>query len=191
MKEKFLELMKSVDRENIDKLLDWLDYTDFYTAPASTKYHGNYECGLLKHSMKVYNLFKFKCKCYKEKTDMFIPDESSQKIMALFHDVCKINFYKIGNRNVKNEKTNQWEQKKIYEIDDNYPVTGHGTKSVIILQQFIKLEDYEIFAICNHMGVPVNYGDMKAYDFSLKKYPFTVLLHTADEESSAILEKTI
>ena len=55
MKDEFIYLLKNTKRENIDKLIEWLEKeTDFFSAPASTKYHLNYEGGLLVHSLNVF-----------------------------------------------------------------------------------------------------------------------------------------
>ena len=104
MKEQFIELLKSTNREGIENLLAFLEKTDFYAAPASTKYHGAYKGGLLEHSMKVYEILKEKIK--NEKLDV---KEDTIIISALLHDICKLNFYKVDYRNAKNEK-GEWEK---------------------------------------------------------------------------------
>ena len=101
MKEEFRKLLLSINREGIDKLIDFIDTkTDFYKAPASTRFHGDYEGGLLEHSMKVYEILVEKVK------NSVLPIEVSDdslKIIALLHDICKVNFYKVDYRNAKNE----------------------------------------------------------------------------------------
>ncbi len=192
MKQKFLELAKNINRDGMEGLLSWLENkSDFFEATCSTKYHNNFAGGLCDHSIKVYELFKEKCDYWRNKTStLFIPDDDSLKIQALFHDICKCNFYKKGSRNVKNETTGQWEKKEIWEICDNFPVMGHGLKSIIMLQNFIKLKDYEIYSIQNHMSIPDNYNDSNSFHKALELYPFIILLHTSDFESSVLLEET-
>ena len=83
MKEEFIELLKSTNREGMENLLAFLEKSDFYRAPASTRFHGNFEGGLLEHSMKVYEIFKEKIK----NSGLNTP-EDTVKISALLHDIC-------------------------------------------------------------------------------------------------------
>ena len=176
MKEQFIELLKSTNREGIENLLAFLEKTDFYVAPASTKYHGAYKGGLLEHSMKVYEILKEKIK--NEKLDV---KEDTIIISALLHDICKLNFYKVDYRNAKNEK-GEWEKVPYYTIDDTIPY-GHGEKSVMMISEYIKLTNEEKYAIRWHMGFTEPkelYGTIgQAY----KKYPLALLLFEADLES--------
>ena len=112
MKEEFIKLLKETNREGMDKLIEFLENSDFFEAPASTRYHGNFKGGLLEHSMKVYEILKTK-----------VEDNDSAKIVALLHDICKTNFYKTDFRNVKNNGV--WEQVPYYTIEDTIPY-GHG-----------------------------------------------------------------
>lgn len=177
MKEQFIELLKSTNREGIENLLAFLEKTDFYVAPASTKYHGAYKGGLLEHSMKVYEILKEKIK--NEKLDV---KEDTIIISALLHDICKLNFYKVDYRNSKNEK-GEWEKVPYYTIDDTIPY-GHGEKSVMMISEYIKLTNEEKYAIRWHMGFTEPkelYGTIgQAY----KKYPLALLLFEADLEST-------
>ena len=101
-KQKFLELAKeNIKREGIDKLLDYLQKTDFFDAPASTKFHSVYEGGLCVHSLNVYNRFIKKLTSeYGEDWQRVISLESAT-IISLFHDICKVDYYKKDFRNVK------------------------------------------------------------------------------------------
>ena len=156
---------------------DWLEANRFFTAPASTKYHGAYKGGLLEHSMKVYEILKEKIK--NEKLDV---KEDTIIISALLHDICKLNFYKVDYRNAKNEK-GEWEKVPYYTIDDTIPY-GHGEKSVMMISEYIKLTNEEKYAIRWHMGFTEPkelYGTIgQAY----KKYPLALLLFEADLEST-------
>lgn len=147
MKARFIKLLRESDREGMDALIGYLEHeTDFFNAPASTKYHGAYEKGLLGHSLTVYdNLIKIV-----QSWQLCIPTESLI-IGALLHDVCKANFYKLGYRNRKNSETNQWEQIAVYEVSDQLPL-GHGEKSVMLIQRYIALTPDEMLAIRWHMG---------------------------------------
>jgi len=148
-KQRFIDICKSnIKRDGLDELLAWLEKSDFYYAPASTKYHGNYEGGLLEHSLNVYdNLMKV--------VDTFpIHNTTFEKetltVISLFHDLCKVNFYKKGSRNVKGED-GKWFAKEVYEISEKVPL-GHGEKSCILIQQFMKLSVEELLSIRWHMG---------------------------------------
>ena len=185
--DRFLEICRTnIKREGIDELLDWLGKSDFFTAPASTKYHGSYVGGLLEHSLNVYECLKELVARY---PDLNI-DEESVTICALFHDLCKVNFYKVGTRNVKDDNTGKWYKKDIYEIDEKFPA-GHGEKSCIILQWFLKrLTTDEILAIRYHMGGFDS--SVKGGDFSMSKAyemcRLAPLLHLADMEATYLVE---
>ena len=117
MKEQFLDLLRSTNREGIEELINFLEKTDFFTAPASTRFHGNHEGGLLEHSLKVYEILKHKVQ------NCIIPieiGEDSIILIALLHDLCKANFYKIDYRNAKNA-LGVWEKVPYYTVDDTIP----------------------------------------------------------------------
>ncbi len=179
MKEKFIELLKSTKREGIDSLLDFLEKTDFYDAPASTRFHGSYEHGLLEHSLKVYEILKHKVEnaCI----DINI-QEDSLIIMALLHDICKANFYKVDYRNAKNS-LGVWEKVPYYTIDDTIPY-GHGEKSVMMITEYIKLTPEEKYAIRWHMGYTEPKELYNTIGVAYKKYPIALLIHEADLEAT-------
>lgn len=187
MKEKYLDICRSViKRDGIEDLLNWIEKSDFFTAPASTKFHGAYAGGLVEHSLNVYECMSKLAERYPDKGI----SEESVAICALFHDLCKANFYKIGTRNVKDNDTGKWYTKEIYEIDEKFPI-GHGEKSCIIIQWFLKqLTVDELLAIRFHMGGFD--AAVKGGDFSLNKaYDMCVLapmLHLADMEASYLIE---
>jgi len=185
-KETYIEICKNnIHREGIDSLLNWLEQSDFYTAPASSKFHGNFEGGLCEHSLNVYTALKELCERY-------LPTVSQETIavVALFHDVCKINYYKRGQRNVKDED-GKWYAKEVWEIDEKVPL-GHGEKSCIILQWYIKLTPEELLAIRWHMGAFDS--AVKGGDYSLNKAQeyskLVTLLSVADIISAQLLEET-
>lgn len=167
----FMEIALQTKRDGIQELVSWLfNKTDFFTAPASTRYHGA-ECGgLVKHSLQVYyNLVKIAPNL----------DENSIKIVSLFHDICKANFYKASTRNVKNEETGKWEKIPCYTIDESFPFGAHGGKSVFLLSRYIDLTDEEAAAINCHMGGwdSTNYHNPSG---AFEKYPLAIYLHIAD-----------
>ena len=171
MKEQFIKLLRETNREGIEELIHFLENSAFFTAPASTRFHGAKEGGLMEHSMKVYEILKTKTE-----------DSASVKIIALLHDICKVNYYKIDYRNAKNA-LGVWEKVPYYTVEDTIPY-GHGEKSVMMLSEFIKLTPEERYAIRWHMGFTEPkelYGTIgQAY----KKYPIALLVHEADLEAS-------
>ena len=180
--EEFITIYKEhITRKGADELLDWLKRTDFFTAPASSRYHCACEGGLVIHSVSVFNTMMEKH--FDEETD----SAESFAICALLHDLCKAQFYKVSTRNVKNEKTGQWEKVPYYAIEDQFPY-GHGEKSVFLIERKMRLKIEEAMAIRWHMG---EFGDKnsnvisQAYD----KYPLAVKLHLADLESTFLREK--
>ena len=184
-KQKFIEYYQAnIHREGADRLLEWLQTTDFFTAPASTRYHCACPSGLVQHSVNVYEVMMEK---------HFDPETDSAEsfaLCALLHDVCKAQFYKISTRNVKNEKTGQWEKVPYYTIEDAFPY-GHGEKSVFLIERFVRLKPAEATAIRWHMGGfddaarGGNFSISVAYD----KYPIAVRLHLADLEATYLREK--
>ena len=172
-----------VTRPGSEKLLDWADKkTDFFTAPASTRFHGACEGGLCMHSLNVYHALH----------DSFFTEgesEESYAICALLHDLCKANYYKLGTRNVKNEATGQWEKAPFYSVEDLFPY-GHGEKSVFLIERFMKLKVEEAVAIRWHMGGfdDAARGGCFAISEAYDKYPLAVKLHIADLQATYLME---
>lgn len=185
LKEEFLQIMeRDVQRDGRAELLEWLVGTDFFTAPASSKYHCAFDGGLLTHSMNVYKVMLEKH--YDKNTDSL----ESCTIVCLLHDICKTQFYKKGTRNVKNEITGAWEKKDCYNIEDAFPY-GHGEKSVYLIERFMRLKPSEAIAIRWHMGGfdEAVRGGSFAISHAWDKYPLAVKLHMADVEASYLREK--
>ena len=184
-RQEFLDIYaKYVTRDGHDELLKWLDESDFFIAPASTRYHGSYEGGLLEHSLNVYKCLRALL-AHARMEDMY--PEETVAIVALLHDICKVNFYKKGTRNVKED--GKWVQKEAFEIDERFPC-GHGEKSVILIQNFMRLTGDEILSIRAHMGgfdTSVKGGD-RFIGQIFERCPLAVLLHMADMEATYFLE---
>ena len=179
MREEFKRLLSSISRDGIDNLIAFIDKTDFYTAPASTRFHGNYEGGLLEHSMKVYEILKYKVE--HSVVDINV-SEDTLKIVALLHDICKVNYYKVDYRNAKNAE-GVWEKVPYYTVDDTIPY-GHGEKSVMMLTEYIKLTVEEKYCIRWHMGFTEPKEMYSTIGIAFKKYPLALLLHEADLEAT-------
>ena len=188
-KERFIEIYKQkIKREGSDKLLEYLTgQSDFFTCPASARYHGAYEGGLCEHSLNVYHCLVdyLQRDRVQELYGLEYSDESIA-IVALLHDLCKIGCYKKSFRNVKNEATGQWEKVPSYTFDDPLPY-GHGEKSVYIANGFIRLTREEAMAIRWHMGFSGT-EDSRTVGQAFQKYPLAFALATADMEASYFLE---
>lgn len=184
-REEFISIYRThITRPGSEKLLDWLDSkTDFFRAPASTRFHGACPQGLVMHSLNVYHALH----------DSFFAEGDSEEsfaICALLHDLCKANYYKTGTRNVKNDATGQWEKVPFYQVEDLFPY-GHGEKSVFLIERFMKLKTAEAVAIRWHMGGfddAVRGGSFAVSD-AYNSYPLAVKLHIADLTATYLLEK--
>ena len=190
-KEKFIKIYKeNIRRAGSDKLLDYLssDSCDFFTAPASTRFHCAYEGGLCEHSLNVYDCLKSYLATERAKETFGLDfSEESVAIVALLHDLCKINTYKVSSRNVKDDKTGVWSKVPYYEYNDTLPY-GHGEKSVYIISGFMRLTRDEAMAIRWHMGFSGT-EDQKLVGNALHMYPLALALMIADCEASSFLEE--
>lgn len=174
----FVKLLRFTGRDGIEELISYLqEETDFFTAPASTKYHGAFEGGLLKHSMNVLDCL-----------DEAGYDYKTVIVVALLHDICKANCYGKETRNVK--ENGAWVEKQVYTYQDDLPL-GHGEKSLYIISKYIKLTDEEAAAIRWHMGGfdSAFRGGDRGLNIAFEKYPLAVLLHLADMKATYIVER--
>ena len=183
LKKRYVEIWRTINRP-VEKFLTWLEHTDFYTAPASTRYHLSEKGGLLLHSLNVYD-------CLKANVERlgFKIDPGSVVICGLGHDICKADFYAEDTRNVK--KNGVWVQEPYYTVNDKFPF-GHGEKSAFILRWFFSLTKEEVLAIRWHMGgfTPgiTDFQIVSAYNEAMKVSPLVPLLHLADMEATWIKE---
>lgn len=165
---------------------DWLMDNGFFTAPASTKYHGAYEGGLFDHSFAVTDYL------VKLTTDLKLEWQRKESpwIVGMFHDLCKIDNYEkvvdvegkvfFGSDLVKGEEAH-------FEHSNDVLLNGHGEKSIILLAQFMTLTEEEILCIRYHMGA-YNKEDWNGFDRAIRKYPNVLFTHTADMYASKVLE---
>ena len=193
------ETFLSFDREHIARagsaeLLEYLERSDFFSAPASTRFHGAYEGGLCEHSLNVFYelnelvkarpLPEWACRY---DTNPICPNADFLETIAicgLLHDLCKIGFYTVSTRNVKNDQTGQWEKKPYYAVDDKLPY-GHGEKSVFMIERYMRLTIEEAMAIRFHMGEYSDQNTSRAFE----KNPLALFLHQADERATFLDEK--
>lgn len=194
--ERFEQLLRNTNRDGIEGLINFIRKSDFYTAPASTRFHSCHEGGLLEHSLNVYD-------CLNEKLDNKLwkdtnVTEANIVISALLHDLCKSYYYttEIKNKKVYSEHGTKsdsngrfdWVSAPSYIVDDKIPY-GHGEKSVMMIEEFIRLEPVERYAIRWHMGFTEPKENWSALGAAIRKYPFVLAIHTADLEATYLLEE--
>ena len=187
-KQKFIAYYKEhIKREGADALLAYLESpaSDFFTAPASTRFHGAYAGGLCEHSINVYESLRAYVTSprFTDTYDLHFSEESIA-IVSLLHDLCKVNIYKPSKRNVK--KDGVWVSVDSYEFDDQLPY-GHGEKSVYVISGFMKLTREEAFAIRYHMGFS-GPEDANQVGRALEMFPLGFALCMADMEASYYME---
>ena len=178
-KEEFLEIFYDIEREGADKLLEWLEKSDFFTAPASGRRHSNFRGGLCQHSVFVYKRLVKLLECEYGSGWAKKVSPESVAIVGLLHDVCKVGTYTEDVRNVKVD--GRWEQKPYWKYEDTLPY-GHGEKSVYMLSAFIRLTREEALAINWHMGgfdARMQNGGSAMGDVYYK-YPLAFFAHLAD-----------
>ena len=187
-KERFIEIYQTyIKREGADKLLEYLLSSDFFTAPASARFHCSFEGGLCEHSLNVYDCLVSYLGMPRTKEIMGVSySEESIAIVALLHDLCKIGVYKKGFRNVKNEQ-GAWQRVDTFEYDDKLPY-GHGEKSVYIASGYMRLTSEEAFAIRYHMGYSSQTEDPRNVSAAFEMFPLAFALSTADSEATYFIE---
>lgn len=192
----FEALMAEVKRPGVENLMNYIRRSDFYTAPASTQFHLACPGGLLQHSLNVYEALTSGLR--HERTPEGTPvgiyaccgqtvawmSMESLIIMGLLHDICKTNFYGTELRNKKID--GKWQQVPVYIIDDKVPY-GHGEKSVMMIEQFMRLKPDERYAIRWHMGF-TDGADVRTVGQAIEKYPAIWALHDADMKASKFME---
>ena len=187
-KERFIEIYNTyIRREGADKLLDYLvNSSDFFTAPASARFHSSYEGGLVDHSLNVYDCLVSYLGANRTAEIMGVTyTEESIAIVSLLHDLCKVGVYKKGFRNVKDEK-GMWQRVDTFEYDDQLPY-GHGEKSVYIISGYMRLTREEAFAIRYHMGYSST-EDQRNVAAAFEMFPLAFAVNTADSEATYFIE---
>ena len=188
-KERFIELLNKVERPfNKQGLINKLENSDFFIAPASTKYNFSYEGGLVDHCLSVYDIFSK----LKETLNLDISDESVI-VLSLFHDFYKMNFY---DSYVKNEKVYSeygsksdnlgrfdWVSKNAYKVkepEDRFIYGTNGETCEYMVRYYLPLSTEESIAIINSSNTnPLVYDITHIYN----KYALSYLLHISDELS--------
>lgn len=190
IKTKFLAIAKEkIHRDGIDQLLDYLVKSDFFFAPASTRFHCDHEGGLAEHSINVYE--RLRANVLNEYGNFDTISEETIAICGLFHDLCKIEYYTVSMRNVK--ENGGWVQKPYYAVEEKLPY-GHGEKSVYIINGFIRLTREEALAINWHMGgfdARANGSGGFAIAEAYRRYPLALWLHVSDIVATYIDENSL
>lgn len=178
-KKRIIELLTSTNRPGMDRLIKWIEGTDFFTAPASTKYHLHCKGGLAKHSLNVYERLK-------AKVDGGLLELKPETIIitTLLHDLCKANFYVVQKRNRK--INGAWQEVEEWGVEDKLPV-GHGEKSCYLIQSCIRLTSEEYAMIRLHMGRETDKNN-DPFSQCAAIFPGVAAIHTADLESAFIIE---
>ena len=181
---------ETIKRDGIENLMEWLENeTNFFSSPASTRYHGSYEGGLVEHSLNVFNqmLFELDTVVGKGWEDLY-PMESVA-IVALFHDLCKVGQYRETEKWRKNSD-GEWESYLAYEYDPEQLTMGHGAKSNYLLQRFVHLTAMEAQAIFWHMGAYdiSPYANLNGCGAAFETNPLAFLIHRADMAATYVIE---
>lgn len=193
------------DRDGFDWFLDFIRKSDFYTAPASTRFHSCHEGGLLEHSLIVCDRLMHNCAC--DDLGSFLKVKEENMIIAsLLHDLCKSYYYVVDYKNqktydeeavakadkksVKHDEKGYfiWETVPFYKVDDKIPY-GHGEKSVMMIEEFVRLEPVERYAIRWHMGFTEPKENWNYVSAAFTKYPLCLALHVADLEATYLVEE--
>jgi len=172
-------VQNEIHRDGVENLLSWLETTDFYTAPASAKYHSCFKGGLCLHSLNVHKRIMTKVSACDGIS------RESLAIVSLFHDLCKANFYKQDLRNTKDEN-GKWVKVPYYTFDDQFPL-GHGEKSLFLIQRHINLTNDEALAVRWHMGnfgLMIGSNEMIALNNAMRKSRLLIMLQQADTEAA-------
>ena len=188
--EKYKKLLRSVNRNGIEDLITYLEATDFRIAPASTIYHMNVKGGLCQHSLNVYDNLETLSQLYE--VDL---SEESIILVALLHDLAKVDFYERQIRNQKQYCENgkqyddngrfNWISVSYYKIKDSMErpnvYSEHGVCSFLIANKWVHLKEDEIVAIINH-HMDLDKSGYPRTDISeiYNRYPLASLLHVAD-----------
>lgn len=197
LREKFEELLLSVKRDGIDKLLEFIRKSDFYTAPASTRFHSHNEGGLLLHSYNVYLCLREKKRTWPWSAVLEGVDDESIIITALLHDICKVYLYvpEYRNQKVYSETGTKsdgngrfdWVTVPGWKVEDKIPY-GHGEKSVMMIEEFVKLKPVERMMIRWHMLFTEPKESYSTIGDAIRKYPAIIAIHEADLEATYLLE---
>ncbi len=175
-------LVKALSERNADTqgLLDFLEESGFYEAPASGGNHLHIPGGLAQHSLNVFDAMN---NIYKTMTDNI--DFSSVVICSILHDLGKVGDFSEPNYIENYLKSGKVSTSKPYATNPNIPYVDHEIRSVEFIRRYIELSPEEYQAILFHNGL---YGTFYR-QISGKETPLYLLLHFADMWASRVTEK--
>lgn len=163
--------------ENTEKLTAWLHNRNFFESPASTKYHGANPGGLFEHSLCVMRQLVL----LTERNGLQWQRLESPYIVGFFHDLCKIDQYKLVRQDENGAPVYAWANDCL--------LRGHGEKSVMLLCQHMSLTEEEVTCIRYHMGAFIDKELWNDYTRAVEKYPNVLFTHTADMMASHIYDR--
>lgn len=178
-KERIVSSLMSTQRNGVENIIEnFMFKTDFFTAPASTKYHDDYTGGLADHSLKVMDIMmKFAKQMFGD--EFLESNKNSIIITSLLHDICKVDCYKESKRNKK--INGKWQEVPFWEYENKRPIAVHGPASTIIIQNFVRLTIEEIMAISWHSGAFNLIGNELSSYMNANEYsPLVYMLHFSD-----------
>lgn len=181
----FLQICEEEKFEPSEEMKAWLFDRGFFSAPASSKYHGAYDGGLYEHSCNVF----YRLKDLTNKNRLIWKRPQSPFIVGMFHDLCKCdNYNRVLAPDPLDDITGNHHLPIVrFERNENTLLKGHGAKSIILLSQFITLTDEEILCIRYHMGA-YEKDEWQEYDQAIRKYENCLWTHMADMLASKIDE---
>lgn len=189
--EKFKNYFSYINRPGADKLLAWLEEAGFFTAPASTKYHGAYAGGLVEHTNHVYRRLVRLADEEDKRQGRTYPEYTVDTIAvaALLHDVCKVDAYKVEKKNQK-QKDGSWKEVEVYGYTNSLPL-GHGEKSIMQIMRYMQLTEEEMLAIRWHMGAFDSAVKGGSYDMNnaFAGSRLAAMLHIADMMATHLDER--
>lgn len=192
-KKEFKQLVGAyIKRAGIKDLMKWLEGTDFFESPASTKYHGSFEGGLAQHSLEVFYQLEDKMAYLVGENWASVYSHESVAIVALFHDLCKIGRYTLGTRNVPPNKTEsgEWEVHESYNYAPNQFEMGHASLSLHYITKFMTLTDEEAQAIYWHMSsYDISpYSSLNGLSSAFENNPLAFMLAMSDMEATYVID---
>lgn len=200
-KEAFIALCRQhIHREGLEEFLAFLEKSDFFIAPSSTRFHLNEEGGLCRHSMNVFEMAqRIYTNCgiadaIKEGRSPFQQELTMEKlaVACLFHDICKIGVYHRAEK-FRKDAQGRWETYLTWEMTEDFPI-GHAEKSLYMLRSFMRLERDEALAIRWHMGMydagEVNSTTRRCFYEACEASPLVSIVSSADFLASKHLELT-
>lgn len=196
-KDRFISLLTSTNRPGVQNLIDFLNRTDFFEAPRSTRFHNNFKGGLCAHSLNVYDNLKKLNNLYK-----FNFSDDSLRLVGLLHDLSKVNFYEYSTRNVKKYNKNgaysdnmgkfDWETTGFYKVKDaqlqDFVFYNHEINSYVLINKWVTLTEPEMIAVMNHHAVFDTGGARLDIGEIYNRYPLAAFLHIADTMAAYIDE---